>query len=83
MSKIELIGYKIGLPVSGGFIAWPHLVPSPDVYATILNLYVIPTLGAITAFIVLLINARKWWRGSRWSGSPRDESGVRGNQSLK
>lgn len=76
MSKVEMIGAKVALPVSGGAMAWPFVMPPPDEYASILNLYVIPTLGALAALFVLLIKVRIWWRGSRWSSYAKDESGA-------
>lgn len=66
MSKIEQIAStKPALVVSGGSLAWPLVIPSPDQYASFLNQIVIPTFGALIALVTLLIKGREWWRGRK------------------
>ncbi|TNE65483.1 MAG: hypothetical protein EP336_12360 [Rhodobacteraceae bacterium] len=76
MSKLEHIAStKAALTISGGSLAWPFVVPSPDQYASFLNLIVVPTIGALIALITLLIKARQFWRG-RAAAFHEDESGA-------
>lgn len=82
MSKLEHIAStKAALTVSGGSMAWPFLVPSPDQYARFLNLIVVPTIGALIAVVTFLIKWRQFWRG-RASGFHKDESGAVGKRGL-
>ena len=76
MSRVEqALTAPKALGIAGGSVAWPIFVPSPDIYATVLNQMIIPTLGVLIALFTVLIKGREWWRGSRWSKFTKEDGG--------
>ncbi len=79
MSRIEqMASTKVALTVSGGSIAWPWVMPSPEQYASFLNTIVIPTCGAVIGIMTIFLNLTKiinWWK-SRKVDFHQDESGA-------